>query len=209
MVCKLKISEYVGSQFGNPQGIFGKIACFFMNRINKIQYNLVLNEIINKDNMRVLDIGYGNGYLIKNIYNKCKCDINGIDISEDMKENARKRNKEGVLSNKINLEIGDVCNLHYEEESFDYVTSVNTIYFWNDIEKGLREIHGVLKEGGSFINAIYSKEWLESLAYTKQGFKLYETEEIAQKARQCGFSKVTIKEANNKKSYIIICEKSK
>ena len=33
-----KFSEYIGSQFGNPRGLIGKICCIGMNIINKPMY---------------------------------------------------------------------------------------------------------------------------------------------------------------------------
>ena len=30
-----KFTEYIGSQFGNPRGVIGKVCCILMNIINK------------------------------------------------------------------------------------------------------------------------------------------------------------------------------
>jgi len=57
--------KYVAGNFRNPNGIGGKIATIIMNIINKNQYNTVLKNINIKDTDVVLDIGFGNGYLIK------------------------------------------------------------------------------------------------------------------------------------------------
>ena len=40
-------------------------------------------------NQKLLDIGYGNGYLLKLADKKFGCNLYGIDISEDMKELAQ------------------------------------------------------------------------------------------------------------------------
>ncbi|MBP3916587.1 MAG: methyltransferase domain-containing protein [Clostridium sp.] len=49
------------------------------------------------------------------------------------------------------LSIGYCCNLLYDDDFFDVVTTINTIYFWNDTKKGLEEIYRVLKGDGVFI----------------------------------------------------------
>ncbi|WP_363253908.1 methyltransferase domain-containing protein [Clostridium sp.] len=47
--------------------------------------------------------------------------------------------------------MGYCCNLLYDDDFFDVVTTINTIYFWNDTKKGLEEIYRVLKGDGVFI----------------------------------------------------------
>ena len=44
-----------------------------------------------------MDIGYGNGYLLKYLYKKTKSDLYGIDISADMLKQA---NEKGTIENK-------------------------------------------------------------------------------------------------------------
>ena len=56
----------------------------------------------------------------------------GIDISEDMKKTASKRNRKALENNQLFLETGDCCKLPYEENILSGVSSINTIYFWND-----------------------------------------------------------------------------
>ena len=75
--------------------------------------------------------------------------------------------------------------------------------FWQDTEKGLSEIYRVLKKGGTFYNAVYSKEWLQKTSYTKKGFKLFSKEELVLLGKNTGFSDVTVKEVVNGKSYIV------
>lgn len=91
------------------------------------------------------DIGYGNGYLLHLADRKFNCHLCGIDISEDMKTLAQKRNKRADKQGILNLEIGDGRNLQFENEIFDAVFSINTVYFWPDTVKGLSEIKRCLK----------------------------------------------------------------
>lgn len=201
------ISEYIGSQFGNPRGLVGKICCLIMNIINRKLYLGIVNSLqLNKDHC-VLDIGYGNGYLTKLIFNRYGSKVFGIDISEDMKKSATKRNKKGVLENRIHLGLGDCCDLNFKEDSFDAVVSVNTIYFWNDTKKGLLEIFRTLKKDGVFLNAIYSKEWMQKTSYTNKGFRLFYPDEIESLAREIGFEDIKIRSLKAGNAFIISCKK--
>ena len=48
----------------------------------------------------------------------------GIDISEDMKKTASKRNRKALENNQLFLETGDCCNLPYEENMLSGVSSI-------------------------------------------------------------------------------------
>ena len=62
----MKLIEYIGSQFGNPQGIIGKICCVIMNAINQKMYTEVSDMVLKNSCIDILDVGFGNGYYIKN-----------------------------------------------------------------------------------------------------------------------------------------------
>ena len=73
-----KFTEYIGSQFGNPRGLIGRICCIIMNVINKAMYKKTVALIDAGPDDKVLDIGYGNGYLLKYLYKKTRSDLYGI-----------------------------------------------------------------------------------------------------------------------------------
>lgn len=102
-----KILEYFGSQCGNPGGIIGNIMTWGMNRANKEMYRGIVNAVRLDSGKEILDVGYGNGYLIEQLYDKAKCKIYGIDISNDMLEQASKKNKQGINKGMIQLSVGD------------------------------------------------------------------------------------------------------
>lgn len=203
-----KFTEYIGSQFGNPRGFVGKICCVMMNVLNKAMYKNVVSMMNLKSDDKVLDIGYGNGFLLFKIYKKCKVDLYGIDISEDMKEQALKRNSQAIKNGQLNLKVGDCCHLSYEDNMFSAISSINTIYFWNDTVKGLSEIRRVLKPGKSFYNVVYTKEWLDKLSYTKKGFKKFESEELIDLGNKAGFEKIEVKHIVKGKSFVVVYTKN-
>lgn len=201
-------TEYIGSQFGNPHGFVGKICCIIMNVINKAMYRNAVALMQIEDNDKVLDIGYGNGYLLQLIYKKYKVDMYGIDISEDMRVQATNRNRQAASNGQLHLQLGDCCSLLYEDNMFSNITSVNTVYFWKDTMKGLSEIKRVLKPGKSFYNVVYTKEWLDTLSYTKKGFKKFEAKQLVELGIQAGFDKVDVKDIIKGKSFVVIYTKA-
>ena len=202
-----KFTEYIGSQFGNPRGFVGKVCCLIMNIINKAMYKNTVALIDVSEGAKVLDIGYGNGYLLKCLNRKNNLELYGIDISEDMLIQATKKNKKAAEKGKLHLEIGDCCDLKYEDEFFDVVTSINTVYFWDDTVKGLSEIRRVLIPGGSLYNVVYTKEWLDKLSYTKKGFKKFEPEDLGKLGEEAGFEEIKVQSIVKGKSFVVIYRK--
>ena len=200
-----KFAEYIGSQFGNPHGIIGAICCFAMNVINNKMYKKVISLIDAADGSKILDVGCGNGYLLKLINKKNHSyDLYGIDISEDMKIKTEAANKKAAREGRLKIETGDCCRLPYNDGMFSVITSVNTVYFWEDVIKGLSEIKRVLKDNGTFYNVVYTKEWLDKLSYTKKGFQKFEPESLVDMGYKVGFKNVTVQDIVKWKSFVVI-----
>ena len=202
-----KFSDYWASQCGNPRGCVGKIITWAMNRVNKVMYHGIIENMKPTEDMKILDIGFGNGYLEKLIYRQAECSIYGIDISEDMVKLASENNKKGVAKGDISFSVGDCCNIVFEDKFFDIITTMNTIYFWDDTMKGLQEIYRVLKDGGVFYNAVLTKESLDKVFYAKNGFKKFEKKEYIEMGQQVGFKKISIKNLGSTYGLLIEYEK--
>lgn len=201
-----RFSDYWASQCGNPRGIVGSMITWAMNRTNKVMYNGIIENMRLSKGMKVLDIGFGNGYLDSLVYRKEQCTIYGIDISEDMVKLASEKNKKGIKNGDVHFAVGDCCDLAFEDQAFDIVVTMNTIYFWNDTIKGLQEIYRVLKDVGVFYNAVLTKENLDKLFYTKNGFKKFEKHEYSKMGQKVGFKKISFKNLGNY-GLLIIYEK--
>jgi demethylmenaquinone methyltransferase/2-methoxy-6-polyprenyl-1,4-benzoquinol methylase len=83
--------------------------------------------------------------------------IVGIDISEGMLEEGRKKiNKEG-LQQFIELQYGDSETINYPANSFDAITVAFGVRNFQNLEKGLREMLRVLKVGGKLVVLEFSR----------------------------------------------------
>lgn len=198
--------KYISSQFSNPRGIGGKISTYFMNQLNKKQYQSIITLFDKIKPKKVLDIGFGNGYLLKKLAKKSTANFSGIEISEDMIKQAIKRNKAMYDKGKMALQQGDVIEMAFAEGFFDFIYTVNTVYFWSDLPKGYSEIHRVLKKGGCFANTFYTKDWLDKLQYTKYGFNKYTPEELVAEVSKIGFEKVELIEIQKDCAYCLVVQ---
>lgn len=202
-----KVTEYISSQLKNPKGFGGRTISFVQNVANQKMYRELVRLVHMYPSDKLLDIGYGNGYLIKRLYGKCPNKMYGIDVSDDAMAMATKHNAKANAAKKLHLSVGDCCDLPYEDNMFAAVTSINTIYFWKDTLKGLTEIRRVLKEGQSFYNVIYTKEYLEKIKYAQTGFKKFTPKELEALGKEAGFSSVKGKYIVKDKSLIVVFTK--
>ncbi|MDR2515279.1 MAG: class I SAM-dependent methyltransferase [Christensenellaceae bacterium] len=179
------LKRIVAEQFGRPSGVGGLLSTFMMNRLNVRMYAAVEAEIAPLG-QAILDLGFGNGYLLKRLAKRAKNRYYGVDISADMLAAASRANRGAVESGAMRLEMGSAEALPYPDSFFDLVYTVNTVYFWPDLDLGMAEIARVLKPGGRFLNLVYTRAYLERLPFTSQGFTKYADEELARAAARAG-----------------------
>lgn len=97
----------------------------------------------------------------------------GIDLSEKMIAEAKKRNPD----TKITYQIGNLDEYEYPEHKWDVVVSNLVLHYVADLESIYRKIYRTLKPGGEFIfniehpifTAGVKQEWL----YDENGSPLY------------------------------------
>jgi ubiquinone/menaquinone biosynthesis C-methylase UbiE len=203
-----KFIKYVGNNFGNPNGIGGKITTKIMNIMNQKQYKTVLKNINLEPNNIILDIGFGNGYLIKKLFKQnIPVNIYGIDISKDMFDNVISKNKQYVNNGNLKLFVEDIGKTSFENNVFDKLYTINTVYFWNGLEKCFSEIKRILKINGIFMNVIYTKEHLDKIMFSKYGFRKYSVGEMEKITIENGMEIIETIEIIKNKSYCIISRK--
>lgn len=110
------------------------------------QLNTILDMVTLDASSRVLDIGCGNGKMLEYIHNRKGAAIYGFDYSENAIESAVKR-----MGSIGKFQVALMGGVDYPENSFDLITSMDTIYFAPDIPSFVDQIHRWLKPQGSFI----------------------------------------------------------
>lgn len=126
--------------------------------MNKREF-ISLKKIINK-NQKILDLGCGYGRFTIPL-SKQGYDIEGIDISPNLLNEAKKMAKKERL--KIKFKLGDMRYLPYKKESFNAIICMWSVFQEiiniKDQLKAIKEMLRVLKEGGfAFIDIPISEK---------------------------------------------------
>lgn len=99
----------------------------------------------------ILDIATGTGdFAIEALALKPE-KIIGVDISEGMLNEGRKKMKQKKLDHLIELQMGDSEKLLFEENKFDAVIVSFGVRNFENLEKGLADMYRVLKPGGKTV----------------------------------------------------------
>lgn len=97
---------------------------------------------------RIIDIATGTGdFAIEAMKIKPK-EVIGLDISPGMLEVGRAKIRKKNLQDKIRMDLGESENLPYPDNFSDGITVGFGARNFENLEKGLEEIHRVLKKGG-------------------------------------------------------------
>lgn len=112
------------------------------------QINMILQYIPNGKNAHILDIGCGNGKMLKYLQDKTDCFIHGFDYSENAIEQAK-----NLCKNNADFRTVTLDNASYNAESFDVIISMDSIYFTENMNVFVRKVKTWLKKNGVFFIA--------------------------------------------------------
>ncbi len=175
-----KVTPYSNSELGKKEQVrkmFDTISGNYdgLNRVISFGIDVkwrkkLVRLLAAKKPKSILDIATGTGDLAIALVDTGAEQIVGLDISPGMLDIGRKKIKERQLHNTIEMVDGDSEALPFEDGSFDAVTVAFGVRNFEDLDKGLSEIHRVLKPGGSFLVLETS---VPTRAPFKQGYRIY------------------------------------
>jgi len=178
----------LASQLSHPKGENGIATAKSMNVANDNMIRNVINQIDIFDDINVLEIGPGNGLHIKYLFEKNpNINYTGIDISELMIQEATDLNSEFTKNGKAIFELTNGEIVEKENNSFNAIFTVNTLYFWKNPKEYLQELYRVLKNDGQLILGFVPKTTMEKIPFTKYGFELYDNESVQNLLEEISF----------------------
>lgn len=115
-------------------------------RVRKDEYQWIMEHLPNRNDLKVLDIGCGNGALLRQLSSKIDQGI-GVDVSANLLELAKSTNS-SLQNLDFKLIVGP--DLPFEPNEFDVVISMLSFRYldWDPI---MAEISRVLKEEGKLL----------------------------------------------------------
>lgn len=170
---------------------WGKVASWYENTITNTkstQKELILPEILKffpldaAKNKRIIDLGCGTGFFLKEYLKNTDQKALGVDIDSELIELASQNLDEEVRDNKVAFLKQDASNLKgVGDKSFDIALSIESIPNIKDLKSFATEVSRVLDIGGKFIAVVnhpafrvpQSSDWYFDKETFKQGRVVY------------------------------------
>jgi SAM-dependent methyltransferase len=150
---------FIAKQGRKPSGLLGQIVARVMAKETADANEIALQLLQLQPDDAVLEIGCGHGEtLAKAASVVSRGALCGIDFSPLMHRHATRRHRRLVAEKRIEFHLGSSDRLPFDDQSFDKVFAVHTIYFWETPLDHLAEARRVLKPGGRFVLGFRSAE---------------------------------------------------
>lgn len=106
---------------------------------------------------RILDVATGTADLAIEALKLGPEEVIGVDIAEEMLAVGREKLKARHLDHRIILRRGDAENLDFENGTFDIVLVAFGVRNFENLGRGLEELHRVLRPGGALVVLEFSR----------------------------------------------------
>ena len=157
VISKQRLVAPLVRQFHNPTGAGGHLAGWVMGRrtsnVARSRWAVALLDVAPAD--RVLELGCGPGVAISALAARATCGlVVGVDRSEVMVGQARRRNARAVREGRVRLIASAVEDLPEQgtdapfDAPFDAALAINTVGFWIDPVTRLAEVRAHLVPNG-------------------------------------------------------------
>lgn len=187
-------SKPLAKHLSRPDGLLGRLTARMMNSTNAIMLSNTINILAPEKTHTTLDIGFGGGDSLAALLDKVVSGtVHGVEVSDTMIESAEKRFAAFIASNKIMIHKASIEALPFNDQTFDRICSMNTIYFWEQPEKACRELYRICKDNAYVVIAFRPRHDIEDMAFTRYGFNLYDDDQVTSMLQNAGFHSVELK----------------
>lgn len=145
-------AAYVMYQVRKPSKGLGRVMASAMNESHSTMTDWGLQHVSIEKRSTILDVGCGGGRTIrKHAAAASEGTVYGVDYAAGSVAASRAENRDAIAKGRVEVHQSNVSQLPFPDAKFDLVSAVETIYYWPDPAKDLREILRVLKPGGNLI----------------------------------------------------------
>ena len=184
--------RFIARQLSRPTGIGGWLVRVGMNRGNARLNSYALNQLKLVADDHVVEIGFGGAVVVPQLLRDAAF-VCGVDRSQDVVDAASRRFAEAVRAGRAEFLVGTIENLPLPDATFHKALSVHTLYFWQSLEAGSRELARVLTPGGLVVLGFLPKAHMDRMNMPIDIFTPREPNEVIAALQDAGFSGVEVR----------------
>ncbi len=158
---KLSKKSQVADMFDRIAAKYDFLNHFLSLGIDRLWRRRAIRELGKSHPRNLLDLATGTGDLAIEASRIPSLDqILGLDISEGMLERGKEKIQKLGLGHRIRLEKGDGEKIPYPQDHFEVISCAYGVRNFENLEKGIREMHRVLQPRGRLVILEFSQpQW--------------------------------------------------
>jgi ubiquinone/menaquinone biosynthesis C-methylase UbiE len=173
-----------------------------MNRGNARLNSYALSQLQLVAEDRVVEIGFGGGVVMPQLLRDAAF-VCGVDRSQNVVDAASRRFAEAVRTGRAEFRVGVIENLPLPDAAFDKALSVHTLYFWQSLEVGSKELARVLTPGGQVVLGFLPKAHMDRMNMPIDIFTPREPSEVIAALQEAGFSDVEVRRHTSETAWLV------
>lgn len=194
------------TQWSKPAGWLGRFTLWRMNASHSRLTDWGLKHVSIQTHWTMLDVGCGGGRTVSKLAAiATQGKVYGVDYSEESVAATKRTNARWIDLGRVEVRHGSVSQLPFPDAMFDFVTAVETHFWWPDLPGDMREVFRVVKPGGTFIviaevykGATTTVSRMAEKYAPQTGMKLLSVKEHREFFVNAGFSNVQVIEERDK-----------
>lgn len=185
----------LAAQLRKPEGEWAERVASFMSDGNALLIKRTIDTMAPADGDNILEIGMAGGTHIKDVLAKANgISYTGCDHSQEMVAHSFANNKGFIDERKVDFIHSNAMKMPFQDDTFDKIFTVNTVYFWDDVPAIAGELKRVLKPDGVLILGLRPESQMKKYPFTPYGFQLYTAEDAELMLAANGFTVTSIKQ---------------
>lgn len=198
MIARLRAA--ISRQLSRPSGRAGRAVAALMNRGNRGLNARAIALLDVRPGHRVLDLGFGGGLTFAPLLT-AGATVVGVDRAADMVRAAQAQHRDDVAAGRLALHTGEVRSLPLDDATVDRVLTVNTVYFWPDLDVAFAELRRVLTPGGRLVIGIRDGSVMRRVDLDV--FTLRTPQDLAGALHDAGFVAAEVRSADDGATHLI------
>jgi demethylmenaquinone methyltransferase/2-methoxy-6-polyprenyl-1,4-benzoquinol methylase len=137
--------------------LLNRVLSLGIDRVWRTEAVKMAGRALDRPPRRILDVATGTADLAVEALKLGPDRVIGVDIAEEMLAVGRDKLRERRLDHRITLQRGDAEDLEFADGSFDLVLVAFGVRNFENLGRGLEELHRVLRPGGVLVVLEFSQ----------------------------------------------------
>ncbi|MCB9792465.1 MAG: methyltransferase domain-containing protein [Alphaproteobacteria bacterium] len=173
---------FIQRQLAGPHGPLAGPMAWLLNRFNGAAYTRALAALEVAPGDHVLELGFGGGLGLEALLQR-GATVVGVEPAEAMRQRARRRLGGPLRQGRLTIVDGRAEAL--PDGPFDRAISMNTVYFWDDVDAGFAELRRVVTE--RLVLGTAELSHLEQSGFREAGFRVQPPAWYVERLEEAGF----------------------